>query len=133
MKIVKFFGSSVIATGVDFLLYLGLIHIVSPTVAHAISAGTGMVINFILQYTYVFTPTNTLKKSIGLALCFASLGVLLGTGIIYLLTHYTMLETFPVAAKVITVGLIFFYNYFTRRFSFGDTGSDRARQGGGTW
>ena len=128
MKIVKFFGSSVIATSVDFLLYLALITVISPTPAHAISAATGMVINFTLQYTFVFTPTNTLRKSIALSLCFAGLGVLLGTAIIYLLTHHTPLAGFPVAAKVVTVGLIFFYNYVTRKFSFGDTDTGRCRQ-----
>ncbi|MBE0585395.1 MAG: GtrA family protein [Desulfofustis sp.] len=129
MKIVKFFTSSVIATGVDFLLYLALINVISPTAAHALSAATGMVINFTLQYTFVFTPTNTLKKSIGLSLCFAGLGVLLGTAIIYLLTHHTPLADSPVTAKIITVGLIFFYNYVSRKFSFGDSDARRYRQG----
>lgn len=129
MKLVKFFGSSVIATGVDFLLYLALLGVISPTPAHAISAATGMVINFTLQYTFVFTPTNTLRKSIGLSLCFAGLGVLLGTAIIFLLTHYTPLAGFPVVAKVVTVGLVFFYNYVTRKFSFGDTDTGRRGQG----
>lgn len=128
MKIVKFFGSSVIATTTDFLLYLALINALTPAVSHAISAAVGLIINFILQYRYVFTPTNTLRKAILLTLCFSACGVLLGTAIIYLLTGHTPLAQFPVVAKVITVAVIFFYNFFTRKIAFGDIESRHRRQ-----
>jgi len=120
MKIVKFFGTSVIATSVDFLLYIALIELFTPTVSNAMSAGAGMIVNFTLQYRFVFTPTNTLKKSILFSMAFACLGVGLGTGLIHVLTRWTPLVRLPVAAKVITTCVIFFYNYFTRKFSFGD-------------
>lgn len=120
MKIVKFFGSSVIATGVDFILYSILIQVVNPTAANAFSASVGMIVNFSLQYTVVFNPTHPLVKSFLMSALFSVLGVMLSTLLIYLLTQFTLFHQLPIVAKVITTGIIFFYNYFTRKFALGD-------------
>ena len=120
MKIAKFFGSSVIATGTDFILYTALIQVICPTAANAVSASAGMIVNFTLQYIFVFNPTNPLVKSFLLSALFSLMGVVFGTTLIYVFTNMTFLEQMPIFAKVITTGVIFFYNYFTRKFAFGD-------------
>ncbi len=119
MKIFKFFGTSVIATGIDFLLYTGLVQLLSPTVSNLISASAGLITNFFLQKKYVFNPSNTLYTSFILSLIFSLCGLGLGTGIIYILTSYTGLSELPIVAKMITTGIIFFYNYFTKKIAFG--------------
>lgn len=119
MKIVKFFGTSVIATSIDFLLYTGLIHVLSPTVSNLISATAGLLTNFFLQKRYVFNPHNTWYTSLVLSTLFSVLGLAIGTGLIYIMTDFTILSTQPLVAKVISTGIIFFYNYFTKKIAFG--------------
>ncbi|WP_419174037.1 GtrA family protein [Desulfosediminicola sp.] len=119
MRILKFFGTSVIATGVDFLIYAGLVQITSPVVANVFSASAGLITNFFLQKSYVFNRSNSLKRSFILSLVFSLLGLGLGTVFIYLFTTFTPLAHQPVIAKVITTAIIFFYNYFTKKIAFG--------------
>ena len=119
MRILKFFGSSVIATGADLLLYSGLICVLTPTISNIISAGVGLLINFTLQHKFVFNPSNPIFKSFILSLIFSLCGLSFGTSLIYLFTNYTFLKEIPIIAKIITIGIIFFYNYFTRKFAFG--------------
>jgi putative flippase GtrA len=109
----------VVATGVDFLLYTGLIHVLTPTVSNVISAGAGLLINFTLQHRFVFNPGNPIFKSFVLSLVFSLGGLCFGTFLIFLLTSHTILSQAPVMAKLITTGIIFFYNYFTRKIAFG--------------
>jgi putative flippase GtrA len=91
----------------------------SPTIANLISASAGLITNFILQKKYVFNPSNTIWKSFVLSVVFSICGLGLGTGLIYLLTNYSALQQFPVIAKICTTGVIFFYNYFTKKIAFG--------------
>jgi len=119
MRILKFFGTSVIATGADLFLYSGLVCLLTPTISNIISAGVGLLINFTLQHKFVFNPGNPIFKSFILSLIFSLCGLSFGTFLIYLFTNYTFLKEIPIIAKIITVGIIFFYNYFTRKFAFG--------------
>ena len=119
MRILKFFGTSVIATSVDLLLYSGLVFFLSPAVSNIISAGVGLVINFTLQHKFVFNPGNPVFKAFVLSLVFSLCGLAFGTVLIYLFTSFTFLKEIPIIAKIITTGIIFFYTYFTRKFAFG--------------
>ena len=120
MKIVKFLTTSVLATGVDFLLYTVLLFIFSPVVAHFCSATTGMILNFILQRKFVFNVTRGLKSSFLLSLLFSVGGISLGAGIIYFLTKLAFFAEYPLIAKIIAIGIVFFYNYETKKIAFGD-------------
>lgn len=119
MRILRFFTTSVIATGIDFLLYIVLIQLLTPAVSNLISASAGLVTNFVLQRNYVFNPSNSLYKSFVLSVFFSLCGLALGTGLIYLMTTYTPLSALPVIAKIITTAIIFFFNYFTKKIAFG--------------
>lgn len=119
MRIVRFFGTSVLGTGVDFLIYAGLIQVISPAPANFFSASTGLVTNFFLQKNFVFNPSNSLGRAFTLSLIFSLCGLGLGTALIYLLTSFTPLATLPLVAKIITTAIIFFYNYFTKKIAFG--------------
>ena len=120
MKIVKFLSTSVVATGVDFLLYTLLLLILSPVNAHFCSASVGMVVNFTLQRKFVFNVTRGIKTSFLLSLLFSIGGVLLGGGIIYLLTKLAFFADTPIVAKIVAIGVVFFYNYETKKIAFGD-------------
>lgn len=119
MKIVRFFGTSVIATSLDFTLYTVLILFFSPTVSNLISATAGLLTNFFLQKNYVFNPRNRWYTSLVLSVVFSVVGLGIGTGLIYLMTNFTVLSRQPLIAKVISTATIFFYNYFTKKIAFG--------------
>ena len=120
MKIVKFLTSSVVATGVDFLLYTALLFVFTPIVAHFCSATTGMILNFILQRRFVFNVTRALKTSFLLSVLFSVGGIFLGAGIIYMLTKLALFAEYPLVAKIVAIGVVFFYNYETKKIAFGD-------------
>lgn len=120
LKIIKFLTTSVVATGVDFLLYTGLLFILTPVNAHFCSATVGMVLNFILQRKFVFNVTRGLKTSFLLSLLFSIGGIFLGAGIIYMLTMVSLMATYPLVAKVLAIGVVFFYNFQTKKIAFGD-------------
>lgn len=109
-----------VATAVDFCLYALLVIHLAPVTAHLISASTGMVVNFVLQRRWVFTPTRGLGASLVYSLGFSLGGIGLGAVIIYGLTAWTMLGQLPLAAKVVTIGFVFIYNYLTKKIAFGD-------------
>lgn len=125
MKIVKFFGTSVIATALDFTLYTLLIRLLSPTVSNLISATAGLLTNFYLQRNYVFNPSKRWYTSLVLSVLFSLIGLGIGTGLIYLMTNFTMLSEQPLIAKVISTATIFFYNYFTKKVAFGHKERER--------
>lgn len=119
MRILKFLGTSIIATAIDFLLYATFVQLLSPTLSNVISSSTGLLANFVLQKKYVFNSSYNVWKSLILSVIFSIGGLGLGTGIIYMLTSYTELHNFPIVAKIFTTGIIFFYNYFTKKIAFG--------------
>lgn len=120
MKIVKFFSTSLVATLVDFALYTALLSILMPVTSHFISASSGMVVNFILQRKWVFKATRDVKTSFILSLIFSMGGILLGGLIIFGLTTFVFFIYNPLIAKIIAIGIIFFYNYITKKIAFGD-------------
>ncbi|MBC2709906.1 MAG: GtrA family protein [Desulfosarcina sp.] len=120
MKIFKFFTSSVVGTSVDFLFFILLCKIIYPPSANIISAGIGMVTNYILQRRFVFNAKRSVKVSFILSLIFSICGILLGSLLIYLLIQADFFKQQPVIAKIITTIIIFFYNYQTKKFAFGD-------------
>ena len=120
LKIIKFLTTSVLATSIDFLFYTGLLFIFTPVVAHFCSATTGMILNFILQRKFVFNVRRGLKSSFLLSLLFSVGGVFLGAGIIYFLMKLAFFAEHPLIAKIIAIGVVFFYNYETKKIAFGD-------------
>ena len=120
LKIIKFLTTSVVATGVDFLLYSLLLLILSPVISHFCSASVGMVVNFLLQRNFVFNVTRGIKTSFVLSLLFSIGGIFLGGGIIYLLIKLAFFITYPLLAKLVAMGVVFFYNYETKKIAFGD-------------
>lgn len=80
----------------------------------------GMVVNFVLQRRFVFNVTRGLKISFILSLLFSIGGIFLGAGIIYLLTELAFFIAYPLIAKIIAMGVVFFYNYETKKIAFGD-------------
>lgn len=121
MKLLKFFTSSSIGTGVDFTIYTVLSTFLFPPVANLISAGAGMVTNYVIQRRFVFEASRSIPVSFILSVLFSLGGIGLGTLFIYILIHIPVMRQQPVLAKIISTAIIFFYNYETKKIAFGDT------------
>jgi putative flippase GtrA len=116
---VKFAGASAVATSVDYGLYLLLLRYkIDPVLAHAISYSCGMVTNFTLQKQFIFELNRPISSAFLFSAGFAGGALLLGTGFMKMLLKVPFFAEMPVAGKVLTTGILFLYNFYTRRFSF---------------
>ena len=115
----KFAASSLIATTVDYSLYQILVHqFLSPAQANLISAGTGLIINFILQKKHVFELNRKVRTAFIISLSGSMFGLFLSTITIHLLSQIDLFFNNQLITKAIVTGLIFFYNFYTKRFAF---------------
>lgn len=115
----KFAMTSAIATGVDYGLYVALVdRVFSPVLSNIISYSCGMIINFLLQKRFVFS----LQRSLGAAFLGAVIvslgGMLISTGIVFGLSKITFFSEHQYITKLIATGLVFFYNFYFKRFVF---------------
>jgi putative flippase GtrA len=116
---VKFASSSVIATAVDYFLYLFLVgKFFSPVLSNIISASTGMLINFFLQKKYIFKLNRKLGHAFMLSVAVSMGGILLGTLFIYVLNKWLFFADHQYITKLLVTGTIFFYNFYLKRYSF---------------
>jgi len=118
----KFASASVLATLVDFVLFFILAdNFFSKTNATTISRSVGMLINFLMQKKFVF-QTNRNVWVIFLLTMLVSLGGLwLGRIIMSFIGEWAIWETyswFKIFPKIIETALVFFYNFFMKRFAF---------------
>ncbi|MBM9613258.1 GtrA family protein [Desulfobulbus rhabdoformis] len=120
MKIIKFFSTSVVATALDMGVYTLLLGTLEPYCANMFSASLGMVANFVMQWFWVFRATRRWYVSFVFSAIFSVIGVFLSSLLVFLLTTKTLLEDAPLVAKCLVVVVIFFYNFLTKKFSFGD-------------
>lgn len=116
----KFAASSGVATLVDMGLFAVLSKITSIPieVINIISSLVGMVINFLLQKKYVFELNRKVRTAFLLSLAVSFGGIFISTSIIYGLKTIDIFQTYPIFAKIIATGIVFFYNFYLKRFSF---------------
>jgi putative flippase GtrA len=116
----KFATTSAMATGADYSIYLGLFYFASfePVLSNVVSYSIGMVINFILQKRFIFSLNRNWKLAFAISACFSLVGLGVSTGFIYLLTQSNYLYTHQYLTKALVTGGMFFYNFYTKKFSF---------------
>ena len=116
---VKFAMSSSVATFVDYVLYQILVkYLFSPVVSNLISATVGMVINFFLQKKYIFELNRSVKLAFMISLLISVIGIGLSTSIIHFLNKSELLAGNQYIIKAIATGIVFFYNFYMKRFAF---------------
>jgi len=101
-------------------VYALLLGALEPHFANMISASLGMIANFVMQWFWVFRVTRRWYVSFLFSAAFSAIGVFLSSFLVYLLTTKTPLQAAPFIAKCVVVVAIFFYNFLTKKFSFGD-------------
>ncbi len=115
----KFAFTSVIATAFDYVLYLILFYnFFSPEVSNIISYSCAVVLNFTLQKKYVFTIKGKVQSAFLMSMTFSLIGLVLSTIMISVLNKLDVFFQYQFLTKIIVTGIIFFYNYYTKRFSF---------------
>ncbi len=115
----KFLTSSIIATGVDYLLFLLLDWLwLTPVVAHSISYPIAVLVNFYLQKRFIFELNRKVHSAFVISMLFSVIGWGLGVGMMVVLVKLPVLCDWPILAKIIVTGVLFFFNFYTKRFAF---------------
>jgi putative flippase GtrA len=115
----KFALSSLVATLVDYSIYLFLVYTVfSPTISNIISASCGMVINFLLQKKYVFELKRKVLTAFQLSVLVSVGGIAISTFIVTFLSDINFFNTHQYITKLLATGIVFFYNFYLKRFVF---------------
>jgi len=115
----KFAMTSSVATLLDYSLYLLLVYtVLKPVPSNIISASCGMIANFFLQKRFVFVMQRKFHAAFLLAILVSLGGIALGTAIIWGLNHFAFFQTHQYLTKLCATGLVFFYNFYLKRFAF---------------
>lgn len=115
----KFASTSAVATTVDYVLYLTLVYTGMPkTVSNVISASCGFLVNFILQKKYVFALKRKLRTAFLISITSSLIGIGISTGLIYMFNKIPFLDAHQYITKLLVIGIMFFYNFYTKRFAF---------------
>lgn len=118
----KYAAASATATSVDYLLYYTLFHFfgLPKTVSNFISYPVGVLLNFMFQKRFIFTMERGLKTTFGLAMLVSAGGWALNATFFFLLMKSPFFQTggWHWAAKIIVNGLVFFYNFYGKRYVF---------------
>jgi len=115
----KFGFTSIIATLVDYCTYLTLVTwYLKPVLSNIISALAGMIINFILQDKFVFQLQRKKINAFWLSLTFSLIGIGISSLLIFLFTRIPFFNQHQFITKAFVIGIIFFYNFYTKRFAF---------------
>ena len=117
----RFALTSSMATLVDLGLWtlLTYLELLAPEPANIVSGFCGMVVNFFLQKRYVFDLQRKVSTAFVMALVVSLGGIALGTFIISLLVQIPFFTgDFQILAKLCATGIVFFYNFFLKRYVF---------------
>ncbi|NNC93964.1 MAG: GtrA family protein [Chitinophagales bacterium] len=116
----KFGVTSGIATVVDIGLYLLLVEYLgfAKVPSNIFSAFCGMIINFFLQRKFIFYLNRKLSVAFVMSLMFSIVGIGISTALIYLLSLNPFFNDHQYITKPLVTGIVFFYNFYTKRFVF---------------
>ena len=115
----KFALSGLVATTVDYVLYLLLVDRFFPPVAsNLISYSCAVIINFLMQKRFVFNLQGSARRAFAGSILVSVVGLLLSTLLIALLTQIEFLDRRQYLLKGIATGVIFFYNFYMKRYVF---------------
>jgi putative flippase GtrA len=108
-----------LATGIDYTVFLLLIGLDFDAVkAHYVSASLGMLVNFLVQNQYVFLRERALLTTFLLSMTVSVIGITLGGFLMGWIQQFPFWNAHLYLAKIVVTGLIFFYNFYLKRFVF---------------
>lgn len=115
----RFAFTSAFVTILDYFFYLLLFYFFfSPVISNIISYSLLMVLNFFLQKKFVFTLKGKSGVVFIQSMVFSIIGLLLSTLMIGGLNEFNFFYQYQFFTKLLVTGIVFFYNYYTKRFAF---------------
>ncbi len=115
----QFGFASLLATGIDYSLFLFLVWSdVDAIKAHYFSASLGMLVNFFVQNQYVFLRERALLSTFFLSIAVSVIGIYLGGLLMGWIQQFQFWNAHVYVSKLGVTGLIFFYNFYLKRFVF---------------
>ena len=115
----QFGFASLLATGIDYTVFLVLVNInIQAVTAHYISASIGMLVNFIVQNKYVFLRERALLNVFVLSMAVSIVGIVLGGFLMGWIQKFTFWNSHLYLAKLLVTGSVFFYNFYLKRYAF---------------
>lgn len=115
----RFALTSSVATSLDYVLYLVLEKwFFSPVVSNVISYSSAALLNFWMQKRFIFELNRKVGNVFLMTVGISMGGLVLSTLMIYLLNMIPFFQQYQFLTKLITTGLIFFYNFYLKRFAF---------------
>ncbi|MEM6262282.1 MAG: GtrA family protein [Bacteroidota bacterium] len=114
----KFALSSGVATLVDYGIFFVAQNYIVVGNAQLLGQGCGMLLNFFLQKTFVFDLKRKLGSAFLIAMLVSGGGLLIGKYLIEFLVRFTFFQEHLIIAKLLITGMIFFYNFYLKRFAF---------------
>ncbi len=116
---VRFAVSGLIATSVDYGLYLLLVNrIFPPVLSNVISYSIAVIVNFLLQRRFVFELKRPGYQAFTLSVLVSLGGLGISSGIIHVLSGYPFFNERQYITKLLATGIVFFYNFFLKRLVF---------------
>lgn len=111
--------TSGLVTALDYVVYLLLVKFVlTPVVANLVSYTAIMILNFVLQRYFVFDLERNIRRTFALAMAISTGGLVASTGLIYYLDQVAYLSERQYMLKAIVTSLLFFYNFYLKRYAF---------------
>ena len=108
-----------LATGVDYLIYFLLFNQgVLPVWAQVWAYAVAVQVNFLFQKFFVFEQNRSTKTVYGLSMLVSLGGLVLSAGLIYGFNLFPFFQQYQIFAKLGTTGIIFFYNFYAKRYIF---------------
>ncbi|PSR15305.1 MAG: hypothetical protein DA408_01185 [Bacteroidetes bacterium] len=125
-KIILLFGQKArfavggaLATGVDYLIYFQLFRQgVAPVIAQGVAYSVSVIVNFLFQKYFVFEMQRSSRSTFLLSMLVSVGGLLISSGMIYSFNLFTYFQSHQLVAKLLTTGLVFFYNFYCKRYVF---------------
>lgn len=118
----KFASTSLVATMVDYTIYLILVYSgFNKVYSNITSASIGFVVNFFLQKKYIFTLRRKVHSTFLMSMSFSAAGIGISTFLIYIFNKNPFLDHHQYLTKLLVMGIMFFYNFYTKRIAFEKT------------
>ena len=108
-----------LATGVDYVIYFLLYNQgVAPVWAQVFAYAVSVQVNFLFQKFLVFEQNRSTSTVYWLSMLVSLGGLLLSAALIYLFNLFPFFQQYQILAKLGTTGLLFFYNFYAKRYVF---------------
>ncbi|OAV45540.1 GtrA family protein [Lewinella sp. 4G2] len=116
---IPFAMTGLVATGINYGVYLLLVdRYLPPGPATLIAYSSSVILNFFLQRYFVFELNRSLRSAFAWSMVVSAGGLLLDWLIIIGLHQFPLVGNEEWLIKLIATGIVFFYNYYLKRYVF---------------